>query len=94
MRFPEINVITARLLQPMETDPEASARALLHTFAEGVQHSNPGAVIEGDSREEYQMTRIIELQQGAGLSRTIGTTPARDSRFLDGGHPEAEEPGS
>jgi len=47
VRFLEINAVTARLLEMMHADPDASGRQLLLQIAGELQHPNPDEVLAG-----------------------------------------------
>jgi hypothetical protein len=50
VRFMEINALTLLLIRAIESQPELSARALLHTLADELQNADADAVVEAGTQ--------------------------------------------
>lgn len=59
--FMELNPVTARLLQLIGEQPDASGRQLLQQIADEMKHPDPGAVIDGglQTLEELRASGVI-----------------------------------
>jgi uncharacterized protein len=59
--FMELNPVTARLLQLIGEQPEASGRQLMQQIADELEHPDPGAVLDGglQTLEELRSSGVI-----------------------------------
>lgn len=61
VRFTALNPVSARLLEKLQTQPDASGMTLLNEIAEEIEHPNPNVVIQGGTQTlmQFKQTEII-----------------------------------